>query len=45
MRGRHARSLTIDPRDVPTLQSLARSRSLSWFQVERARILLGVVNG
>lgn len=45
MRGRHARPLTIDPRDVPTLQSLARSHSLSWFQVERARILLGVVNG
>ena len=45
MRGRHPRSLAIDPRDFPILQSLSRSRSLPWFQVERARILLGVANG
>jgi len=45
MRGRYPRPLTIDPRDIPILQSLVRSRAHSWFQVERARLLLGVASG
>ena len=42
MRGRYARPLTIDPQDLSILQAIVRSRSHPWFQVERARLLLGV---
>ena len=45
MRGRYARPLTIDPQDLSILQAIVRSRSHPWFQVERARLLLGVANG
>src|SRR3954454_15887780 len=45
MRGRYARSLKIDPQDLSILQAIVRSRSHPWFQVERARLLLGVAHG
>src|SRR6266513_5318038 len=45
MRGRKARPLDIAASDVPILQHIARSRSLPWFQVQHARILLAVRAG
>src|SRR4051794_31681535 len=45
MRGRRPRPLKIAPDDAPTLREIARSRSLPWFQVQRARIVLGVAAG
>src|SRR5438552_11808695 len=45
MRGRKPRALTLDPEDVPFLETIARSRSFPWFQVQHARILLGVAAG
>jgi transposase len=45
MRGRKPRPLTIAPGDVAILQSIARSDSLPWYQVRRARIVLGVAAG
>ncbi len=45
MRGRYPRPLTLDPEDIPILQAVARSRTRSGFQIERARILLGVAHG
>jgi hypothetical protein len=45
MRGRKPRSLRIIPHDAPILQEIARSRSLPWYQIQRARIVLGVAAG
>src|SRR5262249_58492296 len=45
MRGRRPRPLEIAPDDAPTLQQIARSRSLPWYQIQRAQILLAVAAG
>ncbi len=45
MRGRRPRPLEIAPHDVSILQQIARSRSLPWYQVQRAQILLAVAAG
>ena len=45
MRGRRPRPLEIAPQDVPILHPIARSRSLPWYQVQRAQILLAVAAG
>ncbi|MGZ3397341.1 MAG: helix-turn-helix domain-containing protein, partial [Isosphaeraceae bacterium] len=45
MRGRKPLPLRIAPHDVSTLHQIAHSRSLPWFQVQRARIVLGVAAG
>jgi hypothetical protein len=45
MRGRRPRSLELVPHDVPILQQIARSRSLPWYQIQRAQILLAVAAG
>ena len=45
MRGRNPRPLTLDADDVPILEAISRSRSLPWFQVQHARILLGIAAG
>ena len=37
MRGRKPRSLRIVPHDAPILQEIARSRSLPWYQIQRAQ--------
>ena len=45
MCGRRPRPLEIAPHDVPILQQIARSRSLPWYQVQRAQVLLAVAAG
>jgi hypothetical protein len=45
MRGRKPRRLTLSPADVPILHGVAHSRRLAWFQVQHARIVLGVASG
>src|SRR5947208_16258392 len=45
MRGRKPRPLNLKAADVPILETIARSRSAAWFQVQHARILLGVAAG
>ena len=45
MRGRKPLVLKIAPHDAPLLQQIARSRSLPWYQIQRARIVLGVAAG
>src|SRR5207248_2797484 len=45
MRGRKPRRLTLAPADVPILHGVAHSRRLAWFQVQHARIVLGVASG
>jgi len=45
MRGRKPHSLTIAPADVPALQQIARSQTLPFFQVQRARIVLEMAHG
>ena len=45
MRGRKPRPLTIAATDAPTLQAVAHSRHLSFFQVQHARIALAVAAG
>ena len=45
MRGRRPHPLEIAPHDVPILQQIARSRSLPWYQVQRAQVLLAVAAG
>ena len=45
MRGRRPRPLEIALHDVPILQQIARSRSLPWYQVQRAQVLLAVAAG
>ena len=45
MRGRRPRPLTLAAEDAAILRTMARSRSLPWFQVQHARILLGRAGG
>jgi hypothetical protein len=45
MRGRKPRAFTLAAHDVPILQQIARSRSLPWFQVQRARLVLAIADG
>jgi hypothetical protein len=45
MRGRRPRPLSIAPEDLPSLQQIARSDSLPWSQVRRARIVLANARG
>jgi Winged helix-turn helix len=45
MRGRKPHPLSIDPADLAILQQIARSDSLSWYQVRRARIVLANAQG
>src|SRR5260370_32266819 len=45
MRGRKPRTLTVAAADAPILRAVARSRHLSFFQVEHARIVLAVATG
>lgn len=45
MRGRRPRRLAIDPTDLPVLRQIARSDSLPWYQVRRARIVLANAQG
>jgi hypothetical protein len=45
MRGRKPRPLSIPPADLPRLQQIARSDSLPWSQVRRARIVLANARG
>ncbi len=45
MRGRKLRRITLTSHDVPLLHQIARSRTLLWFQVQRARVVLAMVEG
>ena len=45
MRGRKPHLLSIPPADLPGLQQVARSDSLPWSQVRRARIVLANARG
>src|SRR5436853_387836 len=45
MRGRRPRPLSLAPADQPLLTAIARSRQLSWFEVQRARVVLAVADG
>lgn len=45
MRGRKPRSISLVEQEVPLLEKIARSRTLPWFQVQRARILLAMAGG
>ncbi len=45
MRGRKPLPLTVANADAPILQAVARSRRLSFFQVQHARIVLAVAAG
>lgn len=45
MRGRKPRRLSLDPADLTILQRIARSESLPWYQVRRARIVLANAQG
>ena len=42
MRGRKPRPIEIAPDDLPLLQQIAHSQIRPWYQVRRARILLGI---
>ncbi len=45
MRGRKPRDFKLAAHDVPILQQIARSRTLPWFQVQRARAVLAMADG
>jgi hypothetical protein len=45
MRGRKPRDFTLAAHDIPILQQIARSRTLPWFQVQRARAVLAMADG
>jgi Winged helix-turn helix len=45
MRGRKPRDLSLAEEDEPILQAIARSRTLPWFQVQRARVVLAMAGG
>src|SRR5438309_11621844 len=45
MRGRRPNELTIRGADKPELERIAHSDALPWFQVRRARIVLGIAAG
>jgi len=45
MRGRKPRPIEIARDDLPLLQQIAHSQIRPWYQVRRARILLGIAHG
>jgi hypothetical protein len=45
MRGRKPRSLFITPSDLPVLRWIAEGKTLPWYQVQRARIVLAIAAG
>jgi len=45
MRGRKPRPIEIAPDDLPVLYQSARSQTRPWYQLRRARILLGIADG
>lgn len=45
MRGRKSRGISLTAHERSLLQQVARSRTLAWFQVQRARIVLAVADG
>lgn len=45
MRGRKPHQLSLAAPDRAVLEQIARSRTLPWFQVQRARALLGLAGG
>jgi transposase len=45
MRGRQPEELTLLPPDIPELERIAHSDSSPWYQVRRARIVLGIAEG
>jgi hypothetical protein len=45
MRGRKPRPLTISSPDRTLLEQIARSESLPWYQVRRARTVLAIAQG
>lgn len=45
MRGRKPRGIELAAHDRQLLQQIARSRTLPWFQVQRARLVLAMAEG
>jgi Winged helix-turn helix len=45
MRGRKPRRFLLATHDKPILEQIARSRTLPWFQVQRARVVLAIAEG
>ncbi len=45
MRGRKPRDFSLAIHDAPILQQIARSRTLSWLQVQWARVALAMASG
>src|SRR5262249_26508627 len=45
MRGRRPSPLSIDSHDCAILQEVARSETLPWYQVRRARTILAIAAG
>ena len=45
MRGRKPRCLSLVAHDEPILEQIARSRTLPWLQVQRARAILAIARG
>ena len=45
MRGRKPRVIKVASDDLPVLQQIAHSQIWRWYQVRRARILLGIAHG
>jgi hypothetical protein len=45
MRGRKPDALYLNANDIPQLRQTARSQSLPWYQVRRARIVLAIAEG
>jgi hypothetical protein len=45
MRGRKPRRFLLAAHDKPILERIARSRTLPWFQVQRARVVLAIAEG
>lgn len=45
MGGRKPEPLCLAAKDIPTLQQVARSQTLPWYQVRRARIVLSIAQG
>jgi hypothetical protein len=45
MRGRKPRRFLLAAHDKPILKQITRSRTLPWFQVQRARVVLAIAEG
>ncbi len=45
MRGRKPRRFLLAAHDKPIHKQIARSRTLPWFQVQRARVVLAIAEG